>query len=143
MEGPLLRNNMTSTPVSPRKRWDPIDVHIGNRIRLARTAMQMSQAQLGEAMDLTFQQIQKYESGANRISATRLFRLSQVLHVSITYFFEGVVGKRPANYSKHVPPDTLTKFLSTNESTQLTVAFAQITNPSVRKRALDLIKSLA
>jgi len=134
---------MPATAKLTRKRWDPIDVHIGNRIRLARTAMQMSQTELGASMDITFQQIQKYESGANRISAARLFKLSQILQVSITYFFEDVAGRRPITRKKDVPADILGRFLSTSESIQLMAAFAQITNPNVRKRALDLFRSLA
>jgi transcriptional regulator with XRE-family HTH domain len=105
--------------------------------------MQMSQAQLGESMGITFQQVQKYESGANRISAARLFRLSQVVRVSITYFFEEAAGKIPSNRSKGTTSDFFGNSLSKNENIQLTVAFAQISNLSVRQRALDLIKSLA
>jgi transcriptional regulator with XRE-family HTH domain len=104
----------------------PIDVHIGSRIRLRRTLLGMSQERLGEALGLTFQQVQKYESGVNRVSASRLFDLSRVLNVPIGFFFDDV-------------PDVV---LSRRETLELVGAYYRIIDPAVREHVLDLIKSL-
>ena len=104
----------------------PIDVHVGSRIRLRRTLLGMSQERLGEALGLTFQQVQKYERGVNRVSASRLFDLSHVLDVPIGFFFDDV-------------PDAV---LSRRETLELVAAYYRILDPAVRQRVLDLIKSL-
>ena len=104
----------------------PIDVHVGSRIRLRRILLGMSQERLGEALGLTFQQVQKYESGVNRVSASRLFDLSRVLDVPIGFFFDDV-------------PDVV---LSQRETLELVAAYYRILDPAVRQRVLDLIKSL-
>jgi transcriptional regulator with XRE-family HTH domain len=104
----------------------PIDVHVGSRIRLRRTLLGMSQERLGEALGLTFQQVQKYESGVNRVSASRLFNLSRVLDVPIGFFFDDV-------------PDVV---LGRRETLELVGAYYRIIDPAVRKNVLDLIKSL-
>ena len=104
----------------------PIDVHVGSRIRLRRTLLGMSQERLGEALGLTFQQVQKYETGVNRVSASRLFDLSRVLDVPIGFFFDDV-------------PDVV---LSRRETVELVGAYYRILDPAVRQRVLDLIKSL-
>jgi transcriptional regulator with XRE-family HTH domain len=104
----------------------PIDVHVGSRIRLRRTLLGLSQERLGEALGLTFQQVQKYEIGMNRVSASRLFDLSRVLDVPIGFFFDNV-------------PDVV---LSRPETLALVGAYYRIIDPVVRQRVLDLIKSL-
>ena len=104
----------------------PIDVHVGSRIRLRRTLLGMSQERLGEALGLTFQQVQKYESGANRVGASRLFDLSRVLDVPIGFFFD----------------DVRDVVLSRRETLELVAAYYRILDPAVRQRVLDLIKSL-
>ena len=104
----------------------PIDVHVGSRIRLRRILLGVSQERLGEALGLTFQQVQKYESGVNRVSASRLFDLSRVLDVPIGFFFDDV-------------PDVV---LSRRETLELVAAYYRIIDPAVRQRVLDLIKSL-
>ena len=104
----------------------PIDVHVGSRIRFRRSLLGMSQKRLGEALGLTFQQVQKYESGVNRVSASRLFDLSRVLEVPIGFFFDDV-------------PDVV---LSRRETLELVGAYYRILDPAVRQRVLDLIKSL-
>ena len=105
----------------------PIDVHVGSRIRLRRTLLGLSQERLGEALGLTFQQVQKYESGANRVSASRLFDLSRVLDVPIGFFFDRPTRRRD---------------LSRPETLALVGAYYRIIDPVVRQRVLDLIKSL-
>lgn len=137
----------------------PIDVHVGSRIRLRRTLMGLSQERLGEALGLTFQQVQKYERGINRVGASRLYDLSRALDVPISFFFDGMstpavesglalpfaVGAR-RSYGFADRQDGLnapsTDQMSRPEAQELTRAYFRITDPSVRKRVFDLIKSL-
>jgi len=133
-------------------RPSPIDVHVGSRIRLRRTLLGMSQERLGEALGLTFQQVQKYERGVNRVGASRLFDLSRVLDVPISFFFDdmpeslantygGQVSRRPHGFSEsqdRFGDDTLNR----RETLELVRAYYRITDPSVRKRVFELIKSL-
>jgi transcriptional regulator with XRE-family HTH domain len=133
-------------------RPSPIDVHVGSRIRLRRTLLGMSQERLGEALGLTFQQVQKYERGVNRVGASRLFDLSRVLDVPISFFFDdmpeslastygGQMGRRTGGFS-----DTQDGFaddaLNRRETLELVRAYYRITDPAVRKRVFDLIKSM-
>jgi len=138
-------------------RPSPIDIHVGSRIRLRRTLLGMSQERLGDALGLTFQQVQKYERGVNRVGASRLFDISRVLDVPISYFFEDmpegmsegpVSGPRGRMYGfaePHQEPfnagvdDQLTK----RETLELVRAYYRITDPAMRKRMFDLMKSLA
>jgi len=133
-------------------RPSPIDVHVGTRIRLRRTLLGMSQERLGEALGLTFQQVQKYERGVNRVGASRLFDLSRVLDVPISFFFDdmpdnlatsfgGHPSRRPAGLTDApdgFPDDTLNR----RETLELVRAYYRITDPNVRKRMFDLIKSM-
>lgn len=130
---------------------NPIDVHVGSRVRLRRTLLGMSQEKLGEALGLTFQQVQKYERGANRIGASRLYTISIVLDVPVSFFFDdmpadvaaarvedddaGVSDDRAGAYER----DPLTK----RETLELVRAYYRITDPGVRKRLFELAKSLA
>ncbi len=105
----------------------------------------MSQERLGELLGLTFQQVQKYEKGVNRIGAGRLFEVSRILGVPIDYFYEGVNGQIPggdatAGATADSPP--IMEFVSSGEGLQLSLAFMRIKDPKVRKRVLDLVKSL-
>ena len=129
---------------------NPIDVHVGSRIRLRRTLLGLSQEKLGEAIGLTFQQVHKYERGANRVGSSRLYDLSRVLDVSIAYFFDEmpntVQDKSPSRLMglAHPPtveyePDPMAK----RETLELVRAYYKITEPSVRKKVFDLIKSIA
>src|ERR1700751_3440603 len=133
-------------------RPSPIDVHVGSRIRLRRTLLGMSQERLGEALGLTFQQVQKYERGVNRVGASRLFDLSRVLDVPISFFFDdmpdslasnfgGIPSRRSAGQSDSQDPfgdDPLSR----RETLELVRAYYRITDPSIRKRVFDLIKSM-
>ena len=87
---------LSEKPAGP----SPVDVHVGNRIRLRRTLLQMSQEKLGDALGLTFQQVQKYERGANRVSASRLFDLGRVLEVPVSFFFDDLPGGNASFGSK-------------------------------------------
>lgn len=129
----------------PKKQANPIDAQVGNRVRLRRMLIGMSQEKLGELLGLTFQQVQKYEKGVNRIGAGRLFEVSRILGVPIDYFYEGVNGQLPgsdqtAGASADSPP--IMEFVSSGEGLQLSLAFMRIKDPKVRKRVLDLVKSL-
>src|SRR5690348_17280683 len=128
----------------PKKQASPIDVQVGNRVRLRRMLIGMSQEKLGELLGLTFQQVQKYEKGVNRIGAGRLFQVAHILGVPIDYFYEGVSGVQDgapgfAEPGGASPP--VMEFLSSGEGLQLSLAFMRIRDPKVRKRVLDLVKS--
>lgn len=124
---------------------DPVDISVGGRLRQRRTLLGMSQEKLGRAVGLTFQQIQKYERGVNRIGASRLLQLSRVLAVPIAYFFEDVpAGKTRA---PHQAPAAGGGFegdpFSRRETMELVRAYYAIGNPYVRKRVLDLVRALS
>ncbi len=133
-------------------RPSPIDIHVGSRIRLRRTLLGMSQERLGEALGLTFQQVQKYERGVNRVGASRLFDLSRVLDVPISFFFDDMPdslantygaqsGRRAAGFAE--AQDGFTDdALNRRETLELVRAYYRITDPAVRKRVFDLIKSM-
>lgn len=133
-------------------RPSPIDVHVGSRIRLRRTLMGMSQERLGEALGLTFQQVQKYERGVNRVGASRLFDLSRVLDVPISFFFDDLPENLASTYGSHTSrrssgfsemQDGFTDdALNRRETLELVRAYYRITDPAVRKRVFDLIKSM-
>ena len=133
-------------------RPSPIDVHVGSRIRLRRTLMGMSQERLGESLGLTFQQVQKYERGVNRVGASRLFDLSRVLDVPISFFFDdmpeslastygGPMNRRSTGFSE-TPDSFADDALNRRETLELVRAYYRITEPAVRKRVFDLIKSM-
>ena len=138
-------------------RASPIDAHVGARIRLRRTLMGMSQERLGEALGLTFQQVQKYERGVNRVGASRLFDLSRVLDVPISFFFDDMPEPLAATYGSQ-PLGTRRSYgfadsqdsfgaggdeaMNRRETLELVRAYYRITDPAVRKRVFELIKSL-
>lgn len=124
---------------------DPIDVHVGSRVRMRRTLLGMSQEKLGNALGLTFQQIQKYERGANRIGSSRLFKLSQILEVPVNYFFDDMpdaTGKRTKGFAEGGPKHFEADQLSKRETLELVRAYYRITDAKVRKRTFELVKSL-
>ena len=132
-----------------------IDVHVGSRIRLRRILLGMTQDSLASALGLTFQQIQKYERGANRVGASRLFDISRVLGVPISYFFDDmpdglseipVSGPRGRRYHLAERQEAFTGIdeqLTSREAMELVRAYYRITDPVIRGRMLDLIKSMA
>ena len=135
-----------------RARPSPIDVHVGSRIRLRRTLLGMSQERLGEALGLTFQQVQKYERGVNRVGASRLFDLSRVLDVPISFFFDDMPDSLASTYGGQASrratgfAESQDGFaddaLNRRETLELVRAYYRITDPAVRKRVFDLIKSM-
>lgn len=124
-----------------RKLPNPVDVHVGARVRMRRMLIGMSQEKLGESLGLTFQQVQKYEKGSNRIGASRLYQIGTVLGVPIDFFFEGL--ERDGQADGAAPAHFDTELLSSAEGIQLNSAFFAISDPRLRKRILDLVKALA
>ena len=128
---------------------NPVDIHVGGRVRLRRTLLGMSQEKLGQALGLTFQQVQKYERGANRIGASRMFDLSTVLDVPVSFFFDDMseeIKKRdaePVGFHEQEQVELEKDPLTRRETLELVRAYYQIGEPSVRKRLFDLAKALA
>ncbi len=149
------RKKQPRAPRVKRKRLppgvpNPVDIHVGSRVRLRRTLLGMSQETLGDAVGLTFQQIQKYERGANRVGASRLFELTQILDVPISFFFDDMddeLKTREGRMAKglrdrgqaRLEPDPMAK----RETLELVRAYYRITDPRVRKRLFELTKSVA
>lgn len=124
---------------------NPIDRHVGSRVRMRRMLVGMSQEKLGAALGLTFQQVQKYEKGANRIGASRLQQISGVLGVPIEFFFEGAPqpdGTTPSGFGEPSTPSYQADFLSTAEGVQLMRAFVKVRSPEVRRRIVALVEAL-
>ena len=128
---------------------NPVDMHVGARVRLRRTLLGLSQEKLGEAIGLTFQQVQKYERGANRIGASRLYDLSKVLDVKVSYFFEDMSDQIAARSPRQIrglvqeedsyEPDPMAK----RETLELVRAYYKINDPRVRKRLFDMTRALS
>jgi len=126
---------------------NPIDAHVGTRVRLRRMLLGMSQEKLGEHLGLTFQQVQKYEKGVNRIGASRLFDLSRVLGVPVQFFYdeapsELMEGNVPLGFSERPTETYVVEFLSTREGLELNKAFVKIADPRVRRSVVELVRSL-
>lgn len=128
-----------------KKTPDPIDRHVGSRVRMQRVLMKMSQEKLGEALGLTFQQIQKYEKGANRIGASRLQQISKTLNVPPSFFFEGAPTSSPLpqGFEEESSSQFVVDFLGTAEGLHLNRSFARIRDPKIRKKIVELVATLA
>jgi transcriptional regulator with XRE-family HTH domain len=130
------------------KRANAVDAQIGNRVRLRRMLVGMSQERLGELLKVTFQQIQKYERGTNRISASRLFQVSKVLGVTIDYFYDALqvadgIVETPG-FAEHTSEEgEMLTFLSTREGIELNRAFQRITDPAKRRAVVELVRTMA
>lgn len=130
---------MSATP-------NPVDIHVGSRLRLRRTLHGMTQQSLAKALELSFQQIQKYERGTNRIGSSRLYQLSQILDAPIAYFFEGAPKAgvtRPRETGTGVSRAEQNAAQSKRETLVLVRAFTHIADPAVRKRLLGVVKAMA
>jgi transcriptional regulator with XRE-family HTH domain len=134
------------------RRPNPIDLHVGSRVRLQRMLLGMSQEKLGERLGLTFQQIQKYEKGINRIGASRLFDLAQVLGVNVQFFYDEAPGATGASeigyasaggFAERSADNYVVDFLSSREGIELNKAFVRITDPKVRRSLVELVRSVA
>lgn len=122
---------------------NPVDVHVGTRVRLRRTLLGMTQTGLGDAIGLTFQQVQKYERGVNRIGSSRLYDLARVLDVPVNFFFDdmpkGIASKSGATAgAEEFDPDIVSK----RETLELVRAYYKIESPQVRKRLFEMVKAL-
>ena len=126
-----------------KKKPNPIDVHVGGRIRLRRNMLGMSQERLGEQLGITFQQVQKYEKGTNRVGASRLQAISSILEVPVAYFFENAPGSTATGLAEEHQPNYVVDFLSSSEGLKLNRAFVRISDPKVRGRIIDLVRALA
>lgn len=122
------------------------DLHVGTRVRLRRMLLSMSQEKLGELLGLTFQQVQKYEKGVNRIGAGRLFEIANILGVPVEYFFVGlapkILGMAGPGAGIDLAPDVL-EFMGSGEGLQLSLNYMKIKEPKLRRRVLDLVKEMA
>ena len=129
---------------SDTKRTEPVDSYVGSRLRLQRTLMGMSQEKLGNSVGLTFQQIQKYEHGLNRIGASRLYQFCKVLDVPVSFFFDempGDMGSQPFSTSQ-VQKATYDEDMSRRETLELVRAYYRIDNRNTRKRIYELVKAV-
>jgi len=128
----------------PKEVPDPIDIHVGQRLKARRVGLRISQSEIGKALDVTFQQIQKYENGANRIGASNLYKLAQALNVDVSYFFDDIpsaskiksLSDQPAAGFEHDP-------MTQPESIKLVHNYFRIISPGVRGRVFQLVKSIA
>ena len=129
-----------------KKSPNPTDVHVGTRIRTRRLALGMSQEKLADGLGLTFQQVQKYEKGINRVGASRLQAISAVLEVPISYFFDGA-SPLPSSARKKAgeapPTDFVTEFLATADSHKLIKAFLRIKEPVVRRSIVRMVEAVS
>lgn len=128
-----------------KRKPNPVDIHVGSRIRLRRTMLGMSQEKLGDALGITFQQIQKYEKGANRVGASRLQQISSILNTPVSFFFEDAPGEQASasGFEETNATNYVVDFLSSSEGLQLNRAFVKIEDPKVRKKLVELAKALA
>ena len=124
---------------------NPVDKYVGSRIRMRRIMLGMSQEKLGESLGLTFQQIQKYEKGTNRVGASRLQQISEILQVPVSFLFEGGPGGSiNANGVSEAPsPAYVSDFLATSEGLALTRAFTRISDSKLRRSIVDLVEQIA
>jgi transcriptional regulator with XRE-family HTH domain len=133
--------------IMAKKAPNPIDKHVGSRVRMRRMMLGMSQEKLGDALGLTFQQVQKYEKGTNRIGASRLQQISHILQVPVAFFFEGaphLAGGPVPDGAEHAPsPAYVSDFLATSDGLSLTKAFMRIPDAKLRRRIVDLVQQIA
>jgi transcriptional regulator with XRE-family HTH domain len=130
-----------------KKAPNPTDKHVGSRVRMRRMMLSMSQEKLGDALGLTFQQVQKYEKGTNRIGASRLQQIAQILQVQVSFFFEGAPSAitigRHEGLSEAPSPAYVSDFLATSDGLALTKAFMKIRDAKLRRRIVDLVEQIA
>jgi transcriptional regulator with XRE-family HTH domain len=128
-----------------KKAPNPVDKHVGSRVRMRRMMLSMSQEKLGHALGLTFQQVQKYEKGTNRIGASRLQQISNILQVPVSFFFEGAphLSGHSGGMSEAPSPAFVSDFLATSDGLSLTKAFMRIKNAKLRRRIVDLVEQIA
>ena len=124
---------------------NPVDKYVGSRVRMRRIMLGMSQEKLGEALGLTFQQVQKYEKGTNRVGASRIKQISEILQVPVSFLFDGgptgIVSAE--GFSEETSPSYISDFLATSEGLALTRAFTRIADAKLRRSIVDLVEQIA
>jgi transcriptional regulator with XRE-family HTH domain len=131
--------------VATKKAPNPIDKHVGSRVRMRRKMLAMSQTKLGDALGLTFQQVQKYERGANRMGASRLQQISHILQVPVEFFFEDAPNASAPHDSNRttLPMAQIDAFVSDSNGLRLIGAFMRIDNAALRRRIVMLVQEIA
>jgi len=123
---------------------NPVDKYVGSRVRMRRIMLGMSQEKLGEALGLTFQQVQKYEKGTNRVGASRIQQISEILQVPVSFLFEGgPTGTANAGGGTGPSPSFVSDFLATSEGLALTRAFTRISDAKLRRSIVELVEQIA
>lgn len=127
-----------------KKNPNPVDIHVGARIRLRRNMIGLSQEKLGDSLGITFQQIQKYEKGMNRVGASRLQAIANILNVPVTFFFDDMPGQsgKGGGFDEENETTYVVGFLNSSEGIQLARAFAKISDAKIRRKVLDLVRTL-
>ena len=129
-----------------KKTPNPIDKHVGSRVRMRRMMLGMSQEKLGDSLSLTFQQVQKYEKGTNRIGASRLQQIAAILQVPVSFFFEGAPhapGQVESGMAEAPSPAYISDYLATSDGLALTKAFVRIKSSKLRRRIVGLVEQIA
>jgi len=124
---------------------NPVDKYVGSRVRMRRIMLGMSQEKLGEALGLTFQQVQKYEKGTNRVGASRLQQISEILQVPVSFLFEGGPSgaTNSGGFSEGKSPSYVSDFLATSEGLALTRAFTRISDAKLRRSIVEMVEQIA
>lgn len=126
------------------KRTNSVDVHVGNRIRMRRLIVSISQEKLGESLGISFQQVQKYEKGKNRVGAGRLYQIARTLGVDVNFFFDSLDEMAADNqFSEDQGSDFVVDIASTHEGIKLMRSFSKIQDPLIRRRLMDLVEALS
>ena len=131
--------------MAAKKAPNPIDKHVGSRVRMRRMMLSMSQEKLGDALGLTFQQVQKYEKGTNRIGVSRLQQISHILQVPVAFFFEGAPRVPGTPQATETTPSTgfVTAFLAMSDGHALTKAFMRVKEPALRRHIVNLVQQIS
>jgi transcriptional regulator with XRE-family HTH domain len=127
----------------PTKAPNPVDKYVGSRVRMRRIMLGMSQEKLGDALGLTFQQVQKYEKGTNRVGASRIAQISEILQVPVSFLFEGGPSGSADSHNEGTSPTYVSDFLATSEGLALTRAFTRIPDAKLRRTIVDMVEQIA
>ena len=140
-----IEDTNLGTNMMAKKAPNPTDKHVGARVRMRRMMLSMSQEKLGDALGLTFQQVQKYEKGTNRIGASRLQAIANILQVPVSFFFEGAphTPGQTSGLGEAPSPAYVSDFLATSDGLSLTKSFMRIKNSKLRRRIVDLVEQIA
>ena len=148
----LKVNEKSNDPEKRRREYsstkpNPVDVHVGSRVRIRRVMEGLSQEKLGKLMGLTFQQIQKYEKGTNRVGASRLYEISQILSVPVQFFFDELPVEdgceQAPGFSESDSESNFLDFLGSREGIELNRAFQRISDPKIRRNVIELVRAMA